>query len=173
MSESGTIAATEQERSLPRERDVGFVIVMSLVTLGFYSLYWLFRSFKEVRLYRGKGAGGIAGTLLSIILIGCFLLPDYVGRMYSENGQRRAISILSGYWIFLGLVGGFIWMARVQQALNEFTARTEAGVTSQEELVTTRQREEYGEQECPHCGAFSAADATHCRKCRQPLPQVS
>jgi hypothetical protein len=139
---------------------------MSLITLHLYLVYWLFQTFREVRAYRGRGRGGILGTLLSIVVVGFFVLPHYVGRMYSESRQPRPISAWKGLLVFVPVIGVYLWIASVQQNLNKFGAR--------EELEAGRQqREEYGERECLACGAFSSSEATHCRKCRQLLPQGS
>jgi ribosomal protein L40E len=143
---------------------------MSLVTFGLYTFYWLFKTFKEVRGYRGEGVSGVIGTVLTMLVIGWFLLPRYVGRMYEEDGQLPPISGLRGYLIFVPYFGGLLWIAAVQGALNDFVPRNGAGrVLRPKELEAQRQRDEYGEQKCQYCGAFSSLEATHCRKCRQPL----
>ncbi len=45
----------QHERPLPCKRGPGFAVVMSLVTFGFYTYYWLFRTFREVQCYRAEG----------------------------------------------------------------------------------------------------------------------
>jgi hypothetical protein len=108
-------------RPLGRQRGVGFVIVLSIVTLGIYSLYWAWVSFSEVKRYRGEGVGPLVGILSFLILVGYFLLPQYVGKMYSSEGQTNPpVSGLTGFWIFLPYVGGFVWLAKIQGALNRF-----------------------------------------------------
>src|SRR5207244_5485053 len=52
---------------LGQERGVGFAIVMTIVTLGIYGLYWIFKSFDEVKRHRGEGLNGILGLLLCIV----------------------------------------------------------------------------------------------------------
>jgi apolipoprotein N-acyltransferase len=108
-------------RPLGQPRGVGFAIVMAIVTFGLYSIYWIYKSFAEVKRYRGRGAGGIAGVLLVLVLVGTFLLPSYVGRMYREDGwEDPPISGWSGLWNLVPYIGGFIWIAKVQGALNRF-----------------------------------------------------
>jgi len=51
-----------------------------------------------------------------------WLIPAYVGRMYAEDNRQKPIDGRSGFWIFVPLVGVFIWIAKVQGALNEFWA---------------------------------------------------
>jgi len=60
-------------------------------------------------------------VFLCLILVGYFLLPSYVGKMYEEDGQSNPpVSGVSGFWIFLPYVGSFVWIAKVQGALNRF-----------------------------------------------------
>jgi|SRR5581483_4854630 len=112
-------------------RGVGFVIVLTIVTLGIYGLIWTYKSFAEMKRWRGTGVGGIGGLLLSLILVGVFLLPSYVGRMYKEDLIRggedplRAAKMVpitgwSGFLHLIPFIGGLIWMAKVQSNLNTF-----------------------------------------------------
>ena len=49
-----------------------------------------------------------------------WLLPSYVGQLYVEDGRKRPISGLSGWWIFLPIIGPFIWFFSVNNHLNRF-----------------------------------------------------
>src|SRR3954469_23092494 len=71
-------------RTLGNRRPTWFVVVMSIITFGIYTLYWLYKSFAEVRRVRGQGVSGVVGLLLCFVVVGQFLLPAYVGRMYRE-----------------------------------------------------------------------------------------
>ena len=100
---------------------MGFAIVMWIVTLGIYGLCWLYKSFAEVKAHRGEGVGGVVGILLCLVIVGYFKLPQYIGRMYSTEGnQRPPVSGISGLWVFVPYVGTFIWIAKNQGALNEY-----------------------------------------------------
>ena len=106
---------------LGQERGIGFAIVMTLVTLGIYGLYWVYKSFSEVKAHRGEGVGGVVGILLCIVVVGYFKLGQYVGRMYSAEGNENPpVSGISGLWIFVPYVGTFIYMAKIQGALNSY-----------------------------------------------------
>src|SRR5919197_2252971 len=124
MSEMPTTPAPPQEgRAIGRQRGVGFAIVMYIVTLGIYGIYWIYKSYEEMRAYRGKGVNGIVGVLLGLIIGTTFLLPVYVWRMYNEDGNpNNPVSGLTGFWVLVPYVGAFIWLYKIQSALNQFWA---------------------------------------------------
>ena len=68
--------------------------------------------------------GDAASDAVSFALRGTellpWLVPSYVGRMYDEDRQSKPISGLAGWWIFVPLLGGFVWIWKVQSALNGF-----------------------------------------------------
>lgn len=111
----------ESARPMGHTRDVWFVLVMSVVTLGVYGLFWLYKSFTEIRRYRRQGVGGVVGLLLGFVIVSVFLLPAYVGRMYKEDEwDDPPISGWAGLWHLIPYIGGLIWAARIQGALNRF-----------------------------------------------------
>ena len=113
---------------LGQVRGVGMVILLSIVTLGIYEIYWLYKSFSELRAYRGQGVSGLAGVLLALVIVSIFLLPAYVGRMYKEDGQEPKITGWGGFWVLVPYIGGIIWIAKIQGALNSFwEAKQRAG----------------------------------------------
>jgi hypothetical protein len=106
---------------LGKERGVGFVIVLSLVTLGIYTIYWYYVTYADLKRHRGEGVSGIVGLLLVFVIYGYFMLPQYVGRMYRAEGNANPpVSGLTGLWGFVPYVGGFIYLAKVQGALNNY-----------------------------------------------------
>jgi hypothetical protein len=106
---------------LGKERGVGFVIVMTLVTIGIYSFYWYYVTYDDLKKHRGEGVSAIVGLLLVFVIYGYFMLPQYVGRMYrAEGNENPPVSGLTGLWGFVPYVGGFIYLAKVQSALNEY-----------------------------------------------------
>ena len=121
------VVSVDQGRPLGRQRGVGLTIVLFIVTLGIYGIYWLYKSFQEIRDYRGQGVGGLAGVLLAFIAVSTFLLPSYVGRMHQEAGEHPPITGWGGFWVFVPFIGSFIWLAKIQGALNRFWAAREAG----------------------------------------------
>ena len=116
-------APAAANRPIGRQRGILFVILMSIFTLGIYSIYWYYTSFEMLKNYRKQGVNGLVGTLLAFVIVSIFLLPAYVGRMYNEDGNpNNPVSGLSGFWVLIPYVGGIIWLYKVQAALNQFWA---------------------------------------------------
>ena len=100
------------------------VILLTIVTLGIYGLYWQYAVFKELKDYSGDGIGGGLALLFAFLIgiVNIFLLPSEIGTLYSRAGREAPVSGLTGFWIFLPLVGWFIWLVKVQRRMNEFWA---------------------------------------------------
>jgi hypothetical protein len=107
-----------------KQRNPLAVLLLSIVTIGIYGLYWYFRTFKEIKEYSGQGLGGVLGLILSLFcgIITIFLLPAEVGGLYQRAGREPPISGLTGFWVFLPIIGGIIWVFKVQGRLNDFWA---------------------------------------------------
>ena len=120
MSEAAVPAAAPASRPVGSVRGIGLAIVLFIVTLGLYGLYWYPVNFSDVKRYRGQGVGGLGGFLLLFVAVSPFLLPAYVGRMYKEDGQENPVSGWTGLWNLLPYVGVFVYLAKVQGALNRF-----------------------------------------------------
>lgn len=120
MTEAAAAPPAATTGPLGRYRGVGKTIVFALITLGIYAIVWQWKTFNELKRYRGKGVSGFAGFLLSFVIVSLFLLPSYVGKLYQEDGQRAPISGWSGFWAFFPYVGTFVWLAKIQGALNDF-----------------------------------------------------
>lgn len=105
-----------------RPRGVAFVIIISIITLGIYFLYWLYKTGEETKRYSGDGLGGVLwlviGLLIGIVM--WFVTPSEVGKLYSREGQHQPVSGVTGFWMLLPLIGFIIWVVKVQGALNRF-----------------------------------------------------
>jgi hypothetical protein len=98
------------------------VILLSLITLGIYSLYWQYACFKEIKAHAGEGIGGGVGLLFAILLgiVNVFLLPSEVGQLFAREGQKQPVSGVTGFWVFLPIIGSIIWFVKVQGRLNQY-----------------------------------------------------
>ena len=113
---------------LGQQRGVGFVILLTIVTLGFYSLYWVYKTQEEMKQHTGDGLGGVLG------LVSAFVIPSEVATMYKKDGREPPFSAWTGLWLFPGaflIIPAFVWYAKVQGALNRYwEAKASAGATA-------------------------------------------
>ena len=98
------------------------VILLSIVTLGIYGLYWQYATFKEMKDHSGTGIGGGLGLLFAILIgiVNVFLMPSEVGNLYAAEGQEKPVSGMTGFWVLLPIVGGFVWIIKTQGRLNRY-----------------------------------------------------
>jgi hypothetical protein len=96
------------------------VIGLSIITLGIYFLYWTYQVFREMKERTGNGVGPVVGLVIALVIgvVNLFLIPSEVGNMYAQNGQAKPVSGVTGFWNLIPIVGGFIWIIKVQGALN-------------------------------------------------------
>ena len=112
-------------KPIGKNRNPLTVLILGIVTLGIYIIIWYYCIFEELRNWRGQGWSGIIFIIFmlffGIALIAIpWLIPAYVGNMYEEDGQTKPISGLTGFWVFLPIIGGIVWIFKVQNHLNAF-----------------------------------------------------
>ena len=122
MTEAAAAAPTG--KALGQRRGVAFVAIIGLLTLGFYFLYWAYKTGEELKQYSGEGLGGVLWLVIWMVagIVMIFVAPSEVGKLYSREGQTPPVSGKTGFWMFLPLVGYFVWVSKVQGALNRFWA---------------------------------------------------
>ncbi len=107
-------------------RSTGTCILLTIVTLGFYTWYWYYKTHDEMKQHSGTGIGGPIALILAIFvgIVMPFLTPNEVGGLYERRGQARPVSATTGLWfLLLGwffLVGAIVWFVKTNNALNDY-----------------------------------------------------
>jgi hypothetical protein len=96
------------------------VVVLTIVTLGIYHLYWIYQVYRELKETQREGIGPVLGLVLAILLgvVNWFVLPSEIGNMYERQGKEKPVRGVTGFWNLIPLIGGIIWIVKVQNALN-------------------------------------------------------
>ncbi|MGH7559360.1 MAG: DUF4234 domain-containing protein [Gemmatimonadota bacterium] len=120
---------------LGNPRGIGFGILMFIVTLGFYSWYWAFKTHEEVKQHSDEGVGGVIGLVIWILLnvVSAFVIPSEVGKMYGKDGQEPPVTGWTGLWLFPGvilIIPAIVWFVKVQGALNRYWAARSPGAAA-------------------------------------------
>ena len=79
---------------LGQERGVLFVILISLITLGIYYLYWVYKTQEEVKEHSGQGIGGVLGLVIALVVgvVTPFVIPSEIGKMYAQDGRESPVN---------------------------------------------------------------------------------
>jgi len=103
------------------QRSIGKQIGLSIITLGFYGIYWSYYSFEEIKQHTGEGIGGVVGAVIYVFvgIVDVFLLPIEIKNMYERDGRESPVSATTAFWI---LLFGIPWYVKCQTALNEYWA---------------------------------------------------
>jgi hypothetical protein len=107
-------------------RETGMCILLTVVTLGFYSWYWYYKTHEEMRQHTGQGIGGAVALILAIFVgvVMPFFSSHEVGQLYERRGQERPVTAMTGLWaLLLGwflFVGLIVWFVKTNRALNDY-----------------------------------------------------
>jgi hypothetical protein len=108
---------------LGQERGVALGVFFYIITFGIYGLYWTYMTMDETKRHTKQGLGGGIGLLIGILTLGIathFIVPDEVKKMYEGDGREAYVSAVTGFWMFLPILGNFIWFGKVQGSLNTY-----------------------------------------------------
>jgi len=110
---------------LGKPRGIGFGILMFVVTLSFYSWYWVYQTQEETKRHVGDGLGGIVGLVVWILIgaVSAFVIPSEIGTMYAKDGREKPMTGWTGLWLFPGgilIIPAIVWFVKVQGALNRY-----------------------------------------------------
>jgi hypothetical protein len=125
QTEEASMSASGNTGPSGQPRGIGFGILMFIVTLHFYSWYWVFKTQEEIKQHTGEGLGGVLGLVIWILLnpVEAFVIPSEVGKMYEKDGRQRPMSGWTGLWLFPGgilIIPAIVWFVKVQGALNRY-----------------------------------------------------
>ena len=108
-----------------RVRGTGVCILLTVVTLGIYSLFWFYSVHAEMKAHKGTGLGGGIGLLLAIFVgvVMPFITSQEVGELYERRGVAKPVSAATGLWNFPGsflIIGPLVWFIKTNGALNAY-----------------------------------------------------
>jgi Domain of unknown function (DUF4234) len=123
--EASVAVPTGNTGPLGNRRGVGFGILLFIVTIGFYGLYWVFKTQEEMKQHTGDGLGGVLGLVIWILLgaVSAFVIPSEVGKMYEKDGRQPPVNGWTGLWLFpfgVFIIPAIVWFVKVQGALNDY-----------------------------------------------------
>jgi hypothetical protein len=106
-------------------RGTGIVILLSIVTLGIYSLVYHYSVHEEMKRHSGQGLGGGLGLVLAVFLgfVSPFVLSSEVGNLYERMGWAKPVSGATGLWAIPGFIiiaGPLVWLVKTNGALNAY-----------------------------------------------------
>jgi Domain of unknown function (DUF4234) len=127
----GAVPATPEpaavvQAPIGKIRNTGTCVLLTIVTLGIYTLVWYFKTHEEMRRHTGTGLGAGIALVLAIFvgIVMPFLTSNEVGDLYKRRGQQPPVSVLTGLWaLLLGwffFVGLIVWFVKTNGALNDY-----------------------------------------------------
>jgi hypothetical protein len=98
------------------------VALLSIVTFGIYTLVYWFKTGNELKAHKNVGVGGAVYLILALVIgiVPPFLLGNDVKTLRAGAGQEPKVSAMTAFWLLIPLVGLFIYIPKVQGALNEY-----------------------------------------------------
>lgn len=97
------------------------VVGLTIVTLGIYGFVWLYKNYAEIAGHTAEWPSGLVGMLLGFVpFVAMFMMPWRVGKCYEMRGMEPGCSTKTGFWGLLPIVGGIVWLFRVQNSINKY-----------------------------------------------------
>jgi hypothetical protein len=125
MSDMQTAGTSGNTGPLGQPRGIGFGILLFIITIGIYSLYWVYKTAEETKQHSGEGLGGVLGLVIWIVLqpVMAFVIPSEIGKMYAKDRQQPPMTGWTGLWLFPGailIIPAIVWFVKVQGGLNRY-----------------------------------------------------
>jgi len=111
---------------LGKIRSTGTCVLLTIVTLGIYSLFWYYKTHDEMKRHTGEGIGGGIALLLALVvgIVMPFISSSEVGKLYERKGRKAPVGAGTGLWyLLLGwffFVGAIVWFVKTNGALNDY-----------------------------------------------------
>ena len=107
-----------------KQRSIGMMILLTIVTLGIYALYWTAAFQSELKQKTGQGFGGLAHLLLIFVTLGIY----YIYWCYKVGERLEMAGTANNGILYLVLVFvGLGW-------LNPFLMQSEANKVAPAEI---------------------------------------
>jgi hypothetical protein len=106
-------------------RNIGKTVLLTIVTLGIYSYYWVYKTHEELKQSTGEGLGGGIGFLIYFLVapVTFFLLAGEVQKAAARAGKPTDVTPILGLWFLLPIIGWYIWYSKVQRTLNDLSSQ--------------------------------------------------
>ena len=114
--------ATTYTGAVGQVRSTGICILLTIVTLGIYTLVYYFKTHEEMKQHSGQGLGGVVALILGLFvgIVLPFTMAGEVGNLYKRAGREAPVSAVTGLWILLPLAGAIVWFVKTNGALNKY-----------------------------------------------------
>jgi Domain of unknown function (DUF4234) len=118
----GAMPPAESGSPLGKPRSTGMVILLSIVTLGIWTIVWSYQNGEELKRHTHTGLGGLPYLLITLLVAPAtmFLMAGEVEQLYRREGKQPPITVIWGLWFLLPLIGNIIWYVRMQRSLNDY-----------------------------------------------------
>ncbi len=108
--------------SLGQPRSIAVVLLLTIVTLGIWTIVWSYQNGDEIKRHAGTGLGGVPYLLITLFIspVTMFLMASEVEQLYRREGKQPPITTIWGLWFLLPLIGNLIWYVRIQRSINDY-----------------------------------------------------
>jgi Domain of unknown function (DUF4234) len=109
---------------LGKPRSIGLVILLSIVTLGIWTIVWSYQTGEELKAHARAGIGGLGYLFITLLVSPAtmFLMAGEVEQLYRRDGKEPPITVIWGLWFLLPIIGNIIWYVRIQRSINDYWA---------------------------------------------------
>jgi hypothetical protein len=98
------------------------IFLLSLVTCGIYGLYYIYKTSEDIKLRYGKGQGGVVTLLLSLVVVGPFLMAESIGESQEARGWPKTVSWTTYLWVLVPLVGFYLYLQKTEPVLRQLSS---------------------------------------------------